>query len=61
MVDVGGQKNERKKWIHAFEGVHMILFVASINDFDLTVEEDPTLVTLTTRFIVRLGPVHPPL
>eukprot|EP00515_Schizochytrium_aggregatum_P003431 CAMPEP_0202067550 /NCGR_PEP_ID=MMETSP0963-20130614/54534_1 /ASSEMBLY_ACC=CAM_ASM_000494 /TAXON_ID=4773 /ORGANISM="Schizochytrium aggregatum, Strain ATCC28209" /LENGTH=359 /DNA_ID=CAMNT_0048634265 /DNA_START=21 /DNA_END=1100 /DNA_ORIENTATION=+ len=32
MFDVGGQRNERKKWIHAFDKVTAIIFVAAIND-----------------------------
>jgi len=40
MVDVGGQRNERKKWIHCFEDVTAILFVASLAEYDLVLEED---------------------
>lgn len=34
LVDVGGQRNERKKWIHCFEKVTAIVFVVSLNEFD---------------------------
>jgi hypothetical protein len=34
MVDVGGQRNERRKWIHAFEGVTAVIFVAAISEYD---------------------------
>jgi len=30
ILDVGGQRNERKKWIHCFEGVHAIVYVVSL-------------------------------
>jgi hypothetical protein len=30
MYDVGGQRNERKKWIHCFENVTAVIFVAAI-------------------------------
>ncbi len=40
MVDVGGQKNERKKWIHSFQDVTAILFVIGTSDYDLFLEED---------------------
>merc|ERR1712228_448516 len=40
MVDVGGQKNERKKWIHHFENVAAICYVASLSAFDEPLYED---------------------
>jgi len=40
MVDVGGQRNERRKWIHCFEDVTAIIFVASLNEYDKNLEED---------------------
>jgi GTPase SAR1 family protein len=40
MFDVGGQRSERKKWIHCFENVTAVLFVAAINEYDQTLFED---------------------
>lgn len=40
MFDVGGQRNERRKWIHCFDGVHAVVFVASLSEFDQTLYED---------------------
>ncbi|XP_017328773.1 guanine nucleotide binding protein (G protein), alpha inhibiting activity polypeptide a isoform X1 [Ictalurus punctatus] len=40
MFDVGGQRSERKKWIHCFEGVTAIIFCASMSDYDLVLAED---------------------
>jgi GTPase SAR1 family protein len=40
LFDVGGQRNERKKWIHCFQEVTCLLFVASLSDYDLTCYED---------------------
>jgi len=40
MIDVGGQRNERKKWIHCFEGVTAILFVVDISAYDKVLYED---------------------
>ena len=34
MYDVGGQRNERKKWIHCFENVTAIIFVGAISEYD---------------------------
>jgi len=40
LVDVGGQRNERRKWIHSFQGVHAVLFVAAISEYDQSLFED---------------------
>lgn len=32
IYDVGGQRNERRKWIHAFDDVTAIIFVAAISE-----------------------------
>ena len=42
MVDVGGQRTQRNKWVHCFEGVHAILFCVSLNEYALDLEEDAT-------------------
>jgi len=42
MFDVGGQRNERKKWIHCFEHVTAVLFVAAISEYDQVLYEDNT-------------------
>jgi hypothetical protein len=43
LYDVGGQRNERKKWIHCFEGVNTILFVAALSEYDQTLFEDSSV------------------
>merc|ERR1712241_319921 len=40
MFDVGGQRSERKKWIHCFDNVTAVLFVVSIAEYDQVLEED---------------------
>ena len=40
MMDVGGQRSERKKWIHCFEGVQCLLFMASLSGYDQCLVED---------------------
>lgn len=42
MVDVGGQRGHRNKWIQVFEGVHAVLFIISCAEFDLTLRENST-------------------
>jgi GTPase SAR1 family protein len=43
MFDVGGQRNERKKWIHCFEEVTAVLFVAAISEYDQVLYEDENM------------------
>eukprot|EP00924_Labyrinthula_sp_SR-Ha-C_P005356 maker-scaffold_1-snap-gene-29.52-mRNA-1 protein AED:0.02 eAED:0.02 QI:139/1/1/1/1/1/3/201/403 len=40
MVDVGGQRNERRKWIHSFENVDCIIFVAALSEYNQYLYED---------------------
>ncbi|KAJ3376284.1 hypothetical protein AMAG_04691 [Allomyces macrogynus ATCC 38327] len=40
MFDVGGQRSERKKWIHCFEGVTSIIFCVALSEYDQTLLED---------------------
>ncbi|ELT99645.1 hypothetical protein CAPTEDRAFT_227716 [Capitella teleta] len=43
MFDVGGQRSERRKWIHCFDNVHAIIFVAALSGYDMTLAEDPSI------------------
>lgn len=41
MVDVGGQRSERRKWIHCFENVTSIMFLNALSEYDqVLVESD---------------------
>ncbi|MCL7034599.1 hypothetical protein MKW94_007207, partial [Papaver nudicaule] len=40
LFDVGGQRNERRKWIHLFEGFTAVIFCAAISEYDQTLFED---------------------
>jgi GTPase SAR1 family protein len=40
MVDVGGQRSERKKWIHCFQDVTSIIFVVALSEYNLMLEEN---------------------
>jgi guanine nucleotide-binding protein subunit alpha len=43
LLDVGGQRSERKKWIHCFEGVTAIVFMVAISEYDQVLAEDETV------------------
>ena len=47
LVDVGGQRSERKKWIHCFEDVTAILFFVALSAYDLGLREDGSIVSRT--------------
>jgi guanine nucleotide-binding protein subunit alpha len=52
MFDVGGQRSERKKWIHCFDNVTAILFVVAISGYDQSLAEDRDSVSIQcTTFI----------
>jgi GTPase SAR1 family protein len=36
MIDVGGQRSERRKWIHSFENVTSVMFLVAISEYDQT-------------------------
>lgn len=40
MMDVGGQRTERRKWIHCFESVTVVIFCTALSEFDQTLRED---------------------
>jgi len=42
VVDVGGQRSERKKWMNCFDDVSAVLFVVALSEYDLTLYEDST-------------------
>jgi len=44
MVDVGGQRSERRKWIHCFESVTSIIFVTSLSEYDQVLLEEKNQV-----------------
>lgn len=42
LFDVGGQRSERKKWIHCFEDVTAIIFCVAMSEYDQVLLEDET-------------------
>jgi len=54
MFDVGGQRSERKKWIHCFEGVTAIIFIVAMSEYDLMLAEDQNTVKARHCYIFEL-------
>ncbi|KAK0408374.1 hypothetical protein QR680_003914 [Steinernema hermaphroditum] len=50
VFDVGGQRSERKKWIHCFEDVNSVIFICAISEYDEVLFEDET----TNRMVESL-------
>src|SRR5699024_6028575 len=40
MYDVGGQRSERKKWIHCFDNVTLIIFCVALLEYDQVLLEE---------------------
>lgn len=55
MMDVGGQRSERKKWIHCFEGVQCLLFMVALSGYDQCLVEDQSAVSSAPFGLRRLG------
>jgi len=43
VVDVGGQRAERRKWLHCFDNVTAIIYLTALDDYDMFLEEDDDL------------------
>ncbi|KAJ6241954.1 g protein alpha i subunit [Anaeramoeba flamelloides] len=43
IIDVGGQRNERRKWINCFENITAVLFIASLSEYNQQLFEDETM------------------
>ncbi|KAG6875613.1 Guanine nucleotide-binding protein subunit alpha [Termitomyces sp. T32_za158] len=43
LFDVGGQRSERKKWIHCFENVTALVFLVSLSEYDQMLYEDESI------------------
>jgi GTPase SAR1 family protein len=51
VFDVGGQRAERRKWIHSFDNVTAVIFVTAISEYDQVLFEDRS----KNRFDEALG------
>ena len=51
VFDVGGQRSERRKWIHYFDNVEAIIFITAISEYDQVLYEDDS----TNRMIESMN------
>lgn len=52
MFDVGGQRSERKKWIHCFEAVTSIIFCVALSEYDQVLLEESGQNRMTESLVL---------
>ena len=52
LFDVGGQRNERKKWIHCFDQVTAVIFVSSLSEYDQKCYEDDQTLRMKESLVL---------
>jgi guanine nucleotide-binding protein subunit alpha len=55
MFDVGGQRSERKKWIHCFENVTSIIFCVALSEYDQVLLEESSQVSSKSRPLITIA------
>ena len=50
LIDVGGQRSERRKWITCFAGVTAVMFCVALSGYDQTLSEDRTVNRMGEAF-----------
>ncbi|XP_061094060.1 guanine nucleotide-binding protein G(q) subunit alpha-like [Conger conger] len=58
IVDVGGQKSERRKWIHCFENMTALIFLASLSEYEQVLEEQETENRLAESLALFSTTIH---
>ena len=43
---MGGQRSERKKWLHCFQDVHAVIFCVALSEYDQVLLEDSNTVSM---------------
>lgn len=61
VIDVGGQRSERRKWINVFDRVNAILFVVSLSGYDECLIEDRDANQMRESMVVFAQLVGNPL
>mmetsp|Transcript_58017 Transcript_58017/g.96206 ORF Transcript_58017/g.96206 Transcript_58017/m.96206 type:complete len:462 (+) Transcript_58017:22-1407(+) len=58
IIDVGGQRAERRKWLQVFDGIHLVIFVMSLSAYDQVLFEDHTTRCLDESLSLFQKTVH---
>ncbi|WKY13003.1 hypothetical protein Q1695_004096 [Nippostrongylus brasiliensis] len=58
VFDVGGQRSERRKWIHCFDNVNAVIYVAAISEYDQVLREDDKTNRLKEALLLFDGVVN---
>ncbi|EPB68627.1 g-protein alpha subunit [Ancylostoma ceylanicum] len=58
VFDVGGQRSERRKWIHCFDNVNAVIYVAAISEYDQVLREDNKTNRLKEALLLFDGVVN---
>ncbi|KAI6220850.1 Guanine nucleotide-binding protein G(O) subunit alpha [Aphelenchoides fujianensis] len=61
IFDVGGQKTERRKWLHLFDNVNCLFFIAAISEYDQKMREDDETNRLLDAMELFSGVANNPL
>ena len=56
MVDVGGQKSERRKWIHCFDDVKVILFMVDLTGYCKSTDDEEEGWVIIYLVIIHICP-----
>ncbi|KAJ6249498.1 guanine nucleotide-binding protein g(o) subunit alpha [Anaeramoeba flamelloides] len=43
IIDVGGQRSERRKWIHHFENISILIYVVALSEYNLKLFEEQNI------------------
>lgn len=52
LIDVGGQKVERKKWLHTQQNLNAVIYFAALDEYDVMSEEDSKITKLEESMLV---------
>jgi len=52
IVDVGGQRSERRKWAHCFPDINALIFIVAASEYDQYLREDTSTKRLDESFRV---------